>query len=112
MYTEGYLAGEFPWRSQTVFEQLSLGALEEKVLSGVREIISLATSRFHFDWRKFGYSESLVWSKLQYCQEPASNWRRFPGSPCMNRVSSAGATTNFNHACSSSPSTFSFSVHE
>lgn len=43
-------------------------------------------------------------------QEPDCSGRRDLCFPLMKNVSSAGATTIFNHSCSSSPSTFSFST--
>lgn len=44
-----------------------------------------------------------------HCQEPVSDGRRDCCVPLIKTASSVGATTNLNHFCSSSPSTFSFS---
>lgn len=54
-----------------------------------------------------------------YCHKPVCNGRRDScngrkgaGVLLTKRASSVGATTNFNHFCSSSPSTFSFSEEQ
>jgi len=58
------------------------------------------------------FHTATIFKNSFYCRKPVCNGRRGVCVLLMKRASSVGATTNFNHFCSSSPSTFSFSEEQ